>query len=544
MSIFQKAFAWVSKTIHAIPQKVKEIDMRHKLQRGIAQSIDASKGFVQVYKIQALITLLILSLATAGVGIGHTYYQSHVKPIYHVYFHGKEIGVVDHPDVINGWIEKKMKAESDRFAHVQLQAENNQLRFETEELYKPTFDNESALDKLEEEFALKATAVKLVVDGQFIGYVSDEETLHTILDSFKHDFVTQEYLVNMNTQNKQKKNTVSIASLDKNEDISIAKSTINDTSSSQTETLELNLPKMIEAKIKQDIQLETSVVHPSQVLSADQIKEQLSQARIEEKTHKVDSGEVLGSIAQKYNLGLQELLVLNPGLTENSVLQIGQELVVTGLEPVITVETVENLKREEVIDYQVEKKTNAEMYRGDRRIERKGQEGKKIVVYSIIKENGKEKLRKVVNEEIISKPVNQVIVEGTKIKPSRGSGKLMWPTKGGKITSGYGQRWGRLHKGIDIASVRDRTIMASDNGTVITSKWDDSYGYHVIVDHDNGYQTLYAHLSSMSVSRGQVVTKGEKLGVMGSTGNSTGIHLHYEVIVNGRSESPMRHLSR
>jgi murein DD-endopeptidase MepM/ murein hydrolase activator NlpD len=544
MSIFQKVFAWVSNTMHAIPQKVKEIDMRHKLQRVVAQSFNASKGFIQIYKIQALITVFILSVATAGVGIGHTYYQSHVAPIYHVYFHGKEIGVVNHPDVINSWIEKKMKAESDRFAHVQLQAENNQLRFETEELYKPTFDNESALNKLEAEFALKATAVKLVVDGQFIGYVSDEETLHTILDSFKHDFVTEEFLVNMNTQNQQKKNTVSIASLDQNDDLSIKSSTINDTSNSQNTTLELNLPKMTEAKIKQDIQLETSVVHPSQVLSADQIKEQLSQARIEEKTHKVESGEVLGSIAQKYNLSTKELLALNSGITENSVLQIGQELVVTGLEPFITVETTESLKREEVIEYQVEKKTNAEMYRGDRRVERKGQEGKKLVIYSIIKENGKEILREVVSEEIISEPVNQVIVEGTKVKPSRGSGQLMWPAKGGKITSGYGQRWGRLHKGIDISGVRDRTIMASDNGTVTSTGWDNSLGYHVIVDHDNGYKTLYAHLSSISVSRGQVVTKGEKVGVMGSTGNSTGIHLHYEVIVNGSSVNPMRHLSR
>jgi murein DD-endopeptidase MepM/ murein hydrolase activator NlpD len=544
MSIFQKASAWVSEKMHAIPQKVKKIDMRHKLQQGVAHRFDASKGFVQLYKKQALITLLILLLATAGVGIGHTYYQSQVEPIYHVYFHGKEIGVVNHPDVINSWIEKKMKEESDRFGHVQLQAENNQLRFETEELYKPTFDNESALNKLQAEFDLKATAVKLVIDGQFIGYVSDEETLHTILDSFKQDFVSEEYLVNMNTQNQSKKNTVSIASLDEIDDLTTESASISETNGSETTTLDVNQPQMIEAKIKQDIQLETSVVHPSQVLSAEQIKEQLSQARVEEKVHKVESGEVLGTIAEKYNLDLQELLELNPALTEDSVLQIDQELVVTGLEPFITVETVEKLKQEEEIDYQVEKKTDANMYRGDRRIERKGQEGKKLVTYSIIKENGKEKRREIVSEEIISEAVNQIVVEGTKVKPSRGSGQFKWPTNGGIITSGFGQRWGRLHAGIDISGVRDRTIMASDNGKVTTAKWHNSYGNYVIIDHDNGYKTLYAHLSSISVTRGQVVTKGEKLGVMGSTGNSTGIHLHFEVIVNGSSVNPMRHLSR
>jgi murein DD-endopeptidase MepM/ murein hydrolase activator NlpD len=544
MFIFHKSIAWLSNKLNAIPQKVKQIDNQKRLQKSAVHRLQSSRGFVLTYKKQALATLLFLFLVLAGIGIGNTYYQSQVDEIYHVYFHGKKIGVVDRPEVITDWIDRKMKEESDRFGHVQLQAENNNLRFEEESIYKPSFDNESALNEIQAEFALKATAVKLVIDGQFIGYVSDEETLHTILDSFKREFVSEDSLINMNTPKREKKNTISIASIDEKDVLSTKKATLSEVEGSDSSTLDVNQPEVVEAKIKQDIQLETSVVHPSQVLSAEQIKKQLSQARVKEKIHKVGTGEVLGTIAEKYNLELQELLGLNPDITEDTVLQIGQELVVTGLEPFITVVTVEKIKQEEEIDYQTERRTDADMYRGDRRIQQKGQEGKKIVVYNIIKENGKETGREVVSEDIISEPVIKIVVEGTKIKPSRGSGKLSWPTKGGTLTSGFGQRWGRLHAGIDISGVRDRTIMAADNGTVTTAKWHGSYGNYVIVDHDNGYQTLYAHMSSISVNRGQVVTKGEKLGNMGTTGHSTGIHLHFEVIKNGSKVNPLRHVNR
>lgn len=552
MSIFQQVSAWASRNIQAVQQKVRKTYLKqklqpqnvlHRLKEQIVDKINLSKKTIKTYKIEAITSVLILSTATAAVGIGHTYYQSQVSSVYHVYFHDNNIGVVDQPEVVTDWVEQKIKEESERFEHVNLQADIGIFRFEKVEYYQPTYDNEAVITQLNKEFSIKAHAIRLVVDGQFIGYVADEETVSTILDSFKKDFVSEESLIGMNTTKSDKKNTISIATIDENGDLDIEEEIRSDENKIK-ESLTLNQPTVVDALIKQDVELEASEVHPSQVLSAEQAKEKLSFSKVEEKFHTVQTGEVLGIIAEQYGLKTQDLLELNPDLTEKSVLQIGQEIVVTGQEPFITVVTVESLKTEEIIKYSTQKKSDSSMYKGDRRIQQRGQDGQKEVLYHIVKENGIVIDREIIEEEIITEPTDQIELVGSKIKPSRGSGIFSWPASGGTITSKFGPRWGRTHAGIDISGVRDRTIKAADNGKVTTAGWHNGYGNYVIINHDNGYQTLYAHMSSLSVKRNQVVTKGEKLGVMGSTGRSTGIHLHFEVIKNGKSLNPLNYVSR
>ena len=119
---------------------------------------------------------------------------------------------------------------------------------------------------------------------------------------------------------------------------------------------------------------------------------------------------------------------------------------------------------------------------------------------------------------------------------------MAWPTVGGYISSHQGYRWGRFHKGIDIARPSNRTIKAADNGTVTFAGWDGAYGNKVVINHNNGMRTVYAHLASINVSVGQTVEKGRKIGVMGSTGNSTGVHLHFEVYKNGSLKNPLNYL--
>lgn len=106
------------------------------------------------------------------------------------------------------------------------------------------------------------------------------------------------------------------------------------------------------------------------------------------------------------------------------------------------------------------------------------------------------------------------------------TGSWIWPASG-KIT----QRYLAWHKGIDVANKSGGAILAADSGKVVVAGWLDNAGYgnRVMVDHGNGYQTLYAHLSKISVKVGQSVKRGDMLGIMGSTGRSTGIHLHFEV---------------
>ena len=127
----------------------------------------------------------------------------------------------------------------------------------------------------------------------------------------------------------------------------------------------------------------------------------------------------------------------------------------------------------------------------------------------------------------------------------KGSGILGWPTSGGYISSPMGTRWGAMHRGIDIARTNRSSnppILAADGGTVVSAGMVSSYGNKVEIDHGNGIKTLYAHLSTITVRAGQKVSKGDQIGVMGTTGDSTGVHLHFEVTVNGTIQNPMSYL--
>lgn len=114
----------------------------------------------------------------------------------------------------------------------------------------------------------------------------------------------------------------------------------------------------------------------------------------------------------------------------------------------------------------------------------------------------------------------------------------IWPTTG-QVTSPFGMRWGRMHEGIDIASNAGPPVVAPLAGTVSFAGWQSGYGNLVKINHGNGLETRYGHLSSIAVAKGQPVATGTQIGVMGSTGRSTGTHLHFEVRVGGTPYNPL-----
>ena len=154
-------------------------------------------------------------------------------------------------------------------------------------------------------------------------------------------------------------------------------------------------------------------------------------------------------------------------------------------------------------------------------------------------------------EELVQNEINAAQAELEKLydqlNPSAyGTGLFIWPLDSHRVTSPFGMRWHpiyqyyRIHNGIDIGrTYTGASIYAADNGTVITSKWNDSYGYYVVIDHANGYTTLYAHMSKLLVNVGDVVAQGDVIGLVGSTGVSTGPHLHFEVAYKGERTNPL-----
>ena len=118
---------------------------------------------------------------------------------------------------------------------------------------------------------------------------------------------------------------------------------------------------------------------------------------------------------------------------------------------------------------------------------------------------------------------------------------LIWPCDG-VVVSGFGMRWGRMHEGVDIGCAYGTPNRAAASGTVIYAGWLGGYGNLVVVDHGNGLSTAYAHASSILVSVGQSVSQGQTVSLVGSTGNSSGPHLHFEVRVNGVAVDPLPYL--
>ena len=123
----------------------------------------------------------------------------------------------------------------------------------------------------------------------------------------------------------------------------------------------------------------------------------------------------------------------------------------------------------------------------------------------------------------------------------RSSSGFIWPASG-VVTSGFGWRWGRMHEGLDIAASYGAPISAASSGTVIYAGWMGGYGNLVVIDHGGGLATAYGHQSSIAVSSGSQVSQGQTIGYVGSTGHSTGPHLHFEVRVNGSAVDPMGYL--
>ena len=116
--------------------------------------------------------------------------------------------------------------------------------------------------------------------------------------------------------------------------------------------------------------------------------------------------------------------------------------------------------------------------------------------------------------------------------------KMAWPTVGNRITQYYSWR----HKGLDIANKTGTPLFAADTGTIEFVAWSNGYGYNIIINHGGGKKTRYAHMSKFYVSKGDSVTKGEAIGEMGSTGWSTGPHIHFEVIINGVKYNPLNYI--
>lgn len=221
----------------------------------------------------------------------------------------------------------------------------------------------------------------------------------------------------------------------------------------------------------------------------------------------------------------------------------------------VRVKTMKTVTRYETVKYSTVKKNTPSLYKGTKKTVQKGQNGKMLITELVTYIDSEKSYTATVSEKVVVAPVDEIIQIGTKSSTSNNSYTsstgFIWPSRGAyKVSSHYGYRSASIsgwsyHGGIDIVlgsgSSAGIPVVASASGTVVTaySGWR-GYGHTVVIDHGNGIQTRYAHMypGSITVRTGQRVYQGQQIGKIGSTGNSTGPHLHFEVLVNGRKVNP------
>lgn len=255
------------------------------------------------------------------------------------------------------------------------------------------------------------------------------------------------------------------------------------------------------------------------------------------KIYQVEGGDCLSVIALDHDTTVSSIVALN-GLANADSIKEGQELIIAVPEPDLKLRITMGEWYEEDYTQDPVIIRNDSWYTTKEVVKEEGTPGRRerndIVVY----ENGMEVSRELAHENIIVESKAAVIERGTVIPPT-----YVKPISGGRYTSGFGRRWGRMHKGVDWACPVGTTVYASCGGTVIQASYNGGYGNNVVISHPDGRLTRYAHNSKLLVRVGQTVKQGEAVALSGSTGRSTGPHVHFEIYINGAAVNPLKYIN-
>lgn len=258
-----------------------------------------------------------------------------------------------------------------------------------------------------------------------------------------------------------------------------------------------------------------------------------------ENTVKVKSGDSIESLALENQISVQEFLIFNPQYTSrDNLLVSGTNVTISNVDPKIqiVVETYEVVDKE--TKFQTEEKYDSNLSKGSVVVAQEGQNGLERVTQNVKSINGEISYVDPVDKEIIKAAIPKIVNIGTKFVPKVGStGSWGWPTNSGyTITSYYGYRTfagsREFHNALDIAGTGyGSNIYAANNGVVEIKAYNSSYGNYIMINHNNGYYSLYAHMSSFAsnISVGSTVSRGQVIGYVGSTGRASGPHLHFEI---------------
>jgi murein DD-endopeptidase MepM/ murein hydrolase activator NlpD len=293
----------------------------------------------------------------------------------------------------------------------------------------------------------------------------------------------------------------------------------------------------------QDVSVQSQLASLSLLRTQDELRAMLTSTSNSELRITVMEGDTIESIANAYRIPASELLLLNPEL--ETPLESGRELLLRREAPMLSVLYSEQVQFFETVPFDTEYVDDPTLWLGEEKTVVYGVDGEAMIMAMSTSIDGYHPETDEIGRLIVVEPVTETIAVGSRTRETTGT--FIRPSNG-KISSRFGMRrhpvFGdrRMHRGVDFSAPRGDPILAADGGVVEFAGRQSGFGLVVIIDHRNGYRTVYAHCSRIHVEAGQRVGQGEHIANVGSTGTSTGNHLHFEIRVNGVAKNPLPYL--
>lgn len=283
----------------------------------------------------------------------------------------------------------------------------------------------------------------------------------------------------------------------------------------------------------------------------DEIYSSLTEDETDTFNFTLNQGETLDTVANAYAIPKNDILKVNKNAQDAKP---GDTIKISKTDKILNVKVTKEETYDEDLPFSTQVQSDSDAFVDSTKIVQEGTNGTQEKKDKVSYVNGKEVSRENIYTNITKPAVTKIISQGTKPLPQEqeqpdgtSTGVFIWPVPFTKnITSYFGMRWEKMHKGIDIAAagVNGQDIIASDGGVVMqASDRNNGYGNCVIIKHNDKYSTLYGHCSAILVSLGQKVSQGQVIATVGSTGNATGPHLHFEIRENNTAVDPLTLLS-
>lgn len=301
---------------------------------------------------------------------------------------------------------------------------------------------------------------------------------------------------------------------------------------------------ILDMAFSDDVEVVEAYIPQSQITDLDTAINVLIEEQEQQQIYTVKSGDTLSGISIDVDIPMDDIIAMNSSLVnERSTIYIGQELIISVPVPELSVVWQEEAYYEESYEADIIYVDNDSWYTTDKVTLQEPVEGYRKVVAIRTYNNDDITDVNIIKEEIVVEAVPKIVERGTIIPPT-----YIKPISGGRITSYFGKRNTGIkgastnHKGIDWGTPIGTTVRASCAGKVTKAGWVSGYGYVVYIDHENGRQTRYGHLSKITVKEGQYVSQGDKIALSGNTGITSGPHIHFEIRIYGVAVDPLKYL--